>query len=67
MESPGEQPVDHSYEAPDVQCEEGNDTLKYQLLGPSLTKAGQDAVDQEKVRNASCVLSFLPFFFVCFG
>ncbi|CAI7618693.1 unnamed protein product [Penicillium pancosmium] len=26
-----------------------NDTLKYQLLGPSLTKAGQDAVDQQKV------------------
>lgn len=24
-------------------------TLKYQLLGPSLTKAGQDAVDQQKV------------------
>ncbi|CAI7608115.1 unnamed protein product [Penicillium manginii] len=26
-----------------------NDTLKYQLLGPSLTKAGQDAVNQQKV------------------
>ncbi|OQE29895.1 hypothetical protein PENSTE_c002G02649 [Penicillium steckii] len=26
-----------------------DDTLKYQLLGPSLTKAGQDAVDQQKV------------------
>ncbi|KAL9098200.1 MAG: hypothetical protein Q9163_006096 [Psora crenata] len=26
-----------------------HDTLKYQLLGPSLTKAGQDAVDQQKV------------------
>ncbi|KAJ5573298.1 hypothetical protein VI817_008091 [Penicillium citrinum] len=26
-----------------------DDTLKYQLLGPSLTKAGQDAVDQRKV------------------
>lgn len=24
-------------------------TLRYQLLGPSLTKAGQDAVDQQKV------------------
>jgi len=24
-------------------------TLKYSLLGPSLLKAGQDAVDQEKV------------------
>lgn len=33
-------------------------TLKYSLLGPSLTKAGQDTVDQAKVvidsrRNAS--------------
>ncbi|KAL8998263.1 MAG: hypothetical protein Q9169_002667 [Polycauliona sp. 2 TL-2023] len=26
-----------------------HDTLKYHLLGPSLTKAGQDAVDQQKV------------------
>ena len=24
-------------------------TLKYSLLGPSLTKAGQDSVDQNKV------------------
>lgn len=28
---------------------ENNDTLKYSLLGPSLTKAGQDKVDQQKV------------------
>lgn len=27
-----------------------HDTLKYHLLGPSLTKAGQDSVDQHKVR-----------------
>lgn len=26
-----------------------HDTLKYHLLGPSLTKAGQDQVDQKKV------------------
>jgi DNA polymerase kappa len=26
-------------------------TLKYHLLGPSLTKAGQDSVDQKKVRH----------------
>jgi DNA polymerase kappa len=26
-------------------------TLKYHLLGPSLTKAGQDKVDQSKVRS----------------
>ncbi|KAJ5658908.1 hypothetical protein N7507_005359 [Penicillium longicatenatum] len=32
-----------------AQEEENSDTLKYQLLGPSLTKAGQDAVDQQKV------------------
>lgn len=29
-----------------------HDTLKYSLLGPSLTKAGQDAVDQKKVRQS---------------
>ncbi|KAI9680353.1 MAG: hypothetical protein M1829_001239 [Trizodia sp. TS-e1964] len=29
--------------------ETGHETLKYQLLGPSLTKAGQDSVDQQKV------------------
>ena len=29
-----------------------HDTLKYHLLGPSLTKAGQDAVDQQKVSKA---------------
>ncbi|KAI0006313.1 impB/mucB/samB family protein [Xylariaceae sp. FL0662B] len=28
---------------------EQHDTLKYHLLGPSLTKAGQDSVDQSKV------------------
>lgn len=28
-------------------------TLKYHLLGPSLTKAGQDAVDQSKVSSLS--------------
>ena len=28
-----------------------HDTLKYHLLGPSLTKAGQDSVDQQKVRS----------------
>ena len=26
-----------------------HETLKYHLLGPSLTKAGQDKVDQQKV------------------
>lgn len=28
-----------------------HDTLKYHLLGPSLTKAGQETVDQQKVRS----------------
>lgn len=32
-----------------------HDTLKYHLLGPSLTKAGQDAVDQQKVRRCPSV------------
>ena len=29
------------------------ETLKHRLLGPSLTKAGQDAVDQQKVEYAN--------------
>ena len=28
---------------------DGHDSLRYHLLGPSLTKAGQDTVDQQKV------------------
>lgn len=32
---------------------EKHDSLKYHLLGPSLTKAGQDSVDQRKVRKHS--------------
>lgn len=40
-----------------IQPEDGQpcddyETLKYHLLGPSLTKAGQDAVDQKKVSAA---------------
>lgn len=31
-------------------------TLKYSLLGPSLLKAGQDKVDQTKVRSNSASL-----------
>lgn len=37
---------DHNNRAPDSSQ---HHTLKYHLLGPSLTKAGQDAVDQKKV------------------
>ena len=37
-------------EAPDEAPQSsGHATLKYQLLGPSLTKAGQETVDQQKV------------------
>ena len=34
-----------------------HDTLKYHLLGPSLTKAGQDSVDQQKVVTVTLDLS----------
>ncbi|KAJ5810710.1 uncharacterized protein N7503_002928 [Penicillium pulvis] len=47
MESPGGPVKDTKPDS--AQGEENSDTLKYQLLGPSLTKAGQDAVDQQKV------------------
>ncbi|KAJ5698065.1 hypothetical protein N7462_000070 [Penicillium macrosclerotiorum] len=46
MASPVKPADENSDSAPNV---EGFETLKYQLLGPSLTKAGQDAVDQQKV------------------
>lgn len=41
---------DASSERKNGALEEDHESLKYQLLGPSLTKAGQDAVDQQKVR-----------------
>lgn len=44
--------ADKSPETPALVDEEKQDefkTLKYHLLGPSLTKAGQDKVDQSKV------------------
>ena len=47
MHSSGDPPADGGKQR---EGEPDNDTLKYQLLGPSLTKAGQDAVDQQKVR-----------------
>lgn len=50
MDEPGGAADDKSEPA---RAEVDNDTLKYQLLGPSLTKAGQDAVDQQKVCSAS--------------
>ncbi|OQE26943.1 hypothetical protein PENFLA_c006G01578 [Penicillium flavigenum] len=47
MECSGENPA--SDPQPDATPGEEFGTLKYQLLGPSLTKAGQDSVDQQKV------------------
>ena len=49
MEPSGEEPNDDAKASNSVESAENYDTLKYQLLGPSLTKAGQDAVDQRKV------------------
>ncbi|CAP96284.1 DNA polymerase kappa [Penicillium chrysogenum] len=47
MEYSGENPA--SDPQPETTPGEEFGTLKYQLLGPSLTKAGQDSVDQQKV------------------
>ncbi|PLB51618.1 IMS-domain-containing protein [Aspergillus steynii IBT 23096] len=52
MDPPAEEPIDETpldsgESAP--KPEDDYETLKYSLLGPSLTKAGQDAVDQRKV------------------
>lgn len=55
-ESPTSASVDSLITAQDISTDPRADTggehdsLKYHLLGPSLTKAGQDAVDQKKVR-----------------
>lgn len=47
---------------PPADGHESNDTLRYHLLGPSLTKAGQDAVDQQKVtQSIQCFTSFLEY------
>lgn len=48
MEYSGENPA--SDPQPETTPGEEFGTLKYQLLGPSITKAGQDSVDQQKVR-----------------
>ena len=62
LEEP-EKPKDGEGTAKDVAPteEDTHDTLKYQLLGPSLTKAGQDAVDQTKVDKP---LVYLLLFFL---
>jgi len=38
-----------NYDSQEPDAQKEHDTLKYQLLGPSLTKAGQESVDQTKV------------------
>lgn len=45
----GEEPADDPSVPDGSPSSSQHRTLKYQLLGPSLTKAGQDAVDQKKV------------------
>jgi DNA polymerase kappa len=45
--------ADHEDDSACKEADNEHDTLKYHLLGPSLTKAGQDAVDQKKVRRCN--------------
>ncbi|KAL2004795.1 hypothetical protein VTN00DRAFT_3068 [Thermoascus crustaceus] len=47
MDDPGG--PEPAQDSPPAAASDSHDTLKYHLLGPSLTKAGQDAVDQRKV------------------
>ena len=49
MEPSGDEPGDDGKLPNNAEPAENYESLKYQLLGPSLTKAGQDAVDQRKV------------------
>ncbi|KAF2665041.1 DNA polymerase kappa [Microthyrium microscopicum] len=51
IESPSKKPQEPLKNHPKDVPENENDqhSLKYRLLGPSLTKAGQDAVDQSKI------------------
>ena len=52
MDPAAEEPIDETpLDLPESASKPEDDyqTLKYSLLGPSLTKAGQDAVDQRKV------------------
>lgn len=64
MESKSEEHVKESLSAP-TDAGSGHDTLKYQLLGPSLTKAGQDTVDQQKVRTFNVLVKWTSR--VCMG
>lgn len=51
MQSTHEDSVGNEHSPSDNNPQDQCETLKYHLLGPSLTKAGQDAVDQQKVQN----------------
>ncbi|RYP78912.1 hypothetical protein DL771_000297 [Monosporascus sp. 5C6A] len=49
-EDPDSLPIEEdAYNEATANAKQEHDTLKYSLLGPSLTKAGQDSVDQTKV------------------
>ena len=59
MAEDGEQQSTEKEAGVDGHAEPGGDkhnTLKYHLLGPSLTKAGQDSVDQQKVGPSTVLL-----------
>lgn len=43
------EPATSSIAVATVKAAGEHETLKYHLLGPSLTKSGQDTVDQQKV------------------
>ncbi|WEW59617.1 DNA polymerase IV [Emydomyces testavorans] len=45
----GHPPTADTPQQPEAEINESDETLKYHLLGPSLTKAGQETVDQQKV------------------
>ena len=47
---------EESVEKKELSLETQDDTLKYHLLGPSLTKAGQDEVDQRKVSSEQALV-----------
>lgn len=49
LDGNGQSPSKAASDKDDKEASDKDETLKYHLLGPSLTKAGQDAVDQRKV------------------
>ena len=49
--APRSHSADPEVDVTDAELDDEFKTLKYHLLGPSLTKAGQDRVDQSKVKK----------------